>query len=279
MVNRSVRQHQGGNGHDPRPAQPIRPAVQRDNLLLAALPPEERKRLEPFLQQEDLPADYVMIEPDEPIRYMYFPISLVTSTIQLLSDGSSVESGLMGAEGMVGIQFWLQQSTTPTRTFVQVAGRSLRMSSDVFKREVMQKDSPLNPLVASYIHAFLNMTGQTAACNRLHEVETRLARWLSLVYDRVLVPNFVMRQEFLAMMLGVHRPAVSIAASSLQKAGLISYNRGSITINDPMALREACCECYGIIEAQYDKLFGPDWRKSREFLQAPAMRQSPMRRA
>src|SRR5207245_828482 len=115
---------------------------------------------------------------------------LITSTVQELSDGSIVESGLMGVEGVAGIQLWLQQKTTVTRTLIQVSGQCLIMSADVFKREVMDKPSPLNPLIASYIHAFLNMTGQTAACNRLHEVETRLARWLSLVYNRVQQPTF-----------------------------------------------------------------------------------------
>lgn len=232
-----------------------------DNLILAALPVEERKRLQPFLEMVQLEAKATLIEPGEPIRDMYFPIDMVTSTLQELRDGSSVEIGLMGLEGLVGIQFWLQQETTTTRTIVQVAGNALQMSSRVFKREVMDKPSPLNKLVASYIHAFLAMTGQTAACNRMHEVSTRLARWLSLVYDRVQRSEFALRQEFLAAMLGVHRPAVTIAAKTLQNAGLINYRRGYVSIEDPVALRESACECYAIIEAQFDQMFGRDWRE------------------
>jgi CRP-like cAMP-binding protein len=170
----------------------------------------------------------------------------------------------MGLEGVIGIQFWLQQETTTTRTIVQVGGSALRMSSRVFKREVMEKPSPLNKLIASYVHAFLSMTGQTAACNRMHEVSTRLARWLSLVYDRLQRDDFQMAQEFLASMLGVHRPAVTIAAKTLQNAGLITYRRGHITISDPTALRESACECYAIIEAQFDKMFGRNWRESTQ---------------
>jgi len=233
----------------------------QDNLLLAAIPTQERNRLTPFLELVDLELGGKLIDPDQEIRNIFFPVDMISSTIQELSDGSSVETGLMGVEGMIGIQVWLMQHTTPTRTIVQVAGRAFRMSADVFRREVMDKDSPLNSLLASYIHAFLNMTGQTAACNRLHELESRLARWLCLVYDRVLRDEFFMRQEFLAMMLGVHRPAVTIAANALQDAGLISYRRGYMRIADIERLRQSSCECYAIIETQFDKMFGSDWRQ------------------
>jgi CRP-like cAMP-binding protein len=198
--------------------------------------------------------------PDEPIRHIYFPIDMVGSTIQELSEGSSVEIGLMGREGLVGVHFWLGQRTTPTRTLVQVPGTAYSMSTESFRSEVIEKNSPLNQLIAAYIHAFLMMTGQTAACNRLHEVETRLARWLSLVYDRTSRTTFPMRQEFLAAMLGVQRPSVSIAANALQRAGLIAYRRGELSIQNPAALRLAACECYTITEAQFDKMFGSDWR-------------------
>jgi hypothetical protein len=115
-----------------------------DNLLLAALAAKERNRLRPFLELTDLKLGFNLIEPDQEIRNVYFPTDMISSTIQELSDGSSVETGLMGAEGMIGIQLWLMQRTTPTRTLVQVAGRAFRMSADVFRREVMDKDSPLN---------------------------------------------------------------------------------------------------------------------------------------
>jgi CRP-like cAMP-binding protein len=233
----------------------------RDNLLLAALPAHERKRLQPFLQHTDMGLGEELIRANETIRNVFFPINMISSTLQELSDGSSIEVGLMGVEGMIGIQFWLKQRTTPSRTIVQVAGTSYRMSAETFKKEVMDKDSPLNSLIASYTHAFLNMTAQTSACNRLHEVETRLARWLSLIYDRRLERDFQLRQEFLAQMLGVHRPSVTIAANSLQKAGLISYTRGNMHIEDPIALRDSACECYGIIEAQFDRMLGKGWRE------------------
>ena len=233
----------------------------RDNEVLASLLVAERRRLQPLLERVEIESGKVVIEPDEPFVTSISPIDLVTSTLQELSNGSSVETGLVGMEGVVGIQYWLQQETTPSRTIVQIAGTALRMTAPDFKREVMEKPSPLNRLIAGYVHAFLTMTGQTAVCNRMHEVNTRLARWLSLVHDRVQTDEFFLRHEFLAMMLGVHRPAVTIAANTLQSAGLISYRRGSLTVQDPRALRESACECYAIIEAVFDKMYGADWRE------------------
>src|SRR5947209_3804193 len=151
---------------------------QRDNLLLGSLPQSERRRLQPFLNLVQLEQGQDLIRPKEPIRNLYFPVSMVSSTLQELSDGSSIEVGLMGVEGLIGIQFWLMQRTTPSHTVAQVAGRAYRMNADVFKREVMDTKSPLNAHIAGYVHAFLNMPAQTSECNRLHPVESRLARWL-----------------------------------------------------------------------------------------------------
>lgn len=226
-----------------------------DNLLLAALPRSERQRLESFLELVDLPNGEMLIEPNSKITNMYFPIDCVTSTIQELSDGSSVEVGLMGVEGFIGVQFWLHSDQTPTRTVVQVSGRSYRMGAEVFRREVMQKDSPFNALCARYTHGFLVMTSQTAVCNRLHTLEERLSRWLRMIYDRTRRGTFALRHEFLAQMLGVHRPAVTIAAGMLQKAGLIAYSRGQMSIVDPEGLREGSCECYEIVDREMDRIF------------------------
>jgi len=231
-----------------------------DNLLLVALPGEERARLERYLEPVSLDLEDVLIEANEPITHMYFPIDCVTSTLQEMSDGSTIEVGLMGVEGLVGIQFWLSMPTTPTRTIIQVAGHAQRMRSDDFEREVMQTASPLNGLVARYTHSFLAMTSQVAACNRLHTVDERLCRWLKMCHDRVRRNEFPMRQEFLAQMLGVHRPSVSVAAGMLQKAGLISYHRGQMEILDPEGLREGACECYELIQMQIDRIFDRPWQ-------------------
>jgi CRP-like cAMP-binding protein len=231
-----------------------------ENLLLAVLPAGERARLDPFLEPVSLRTPDVLIEPNEPITQVYFPYDCVTSTIQEMSDGGSIEVGLMGVEGFIGVQLWLHARTTPTRTLIQVAGRAHRMRADVFEREVMQTSSPLNDLIARYAHAFLVMTSQTAACNRLHTVEERLCRWLKLIHNRARRDTFEMRQEFMAQMLGVHRPSVSIAANTLQKAGLIHYSRGHMQILDPEGLEAGACECYGLMEQQMNRIFDTSWR-------------------
>jgi CRP-like cAMP-binding protein len=237
-----------------------------ENLLLAVLPREERRRLDPFLEPVELDFGQTVIEPDAPIAHVYFLADAISSTLQELSDGSSIETGLMGVEGMVGIQLWLRVPSTPSRTIIQMAGRALRMTAEDFAREVRDAPSPLNDYLARYTHAFLNMTSQAAACNRLHQVEARLCRWLALVHARVRRDEFAMRQEFLAMMLGVQRPTVSIAAGMLAKAGLISYSRGQLRVEDGEGLREGACECLELMEAQMDRIYGRPWRELVEEL-------------
>jgi CRP-like cAMP-binding protein len=231
-----------------------------ENLLLAALPEEERRRLDPFLEPVNLHVLDVLIEANQPITHVFFPYDCVTSTIQAMSDGSTIEVGLMGIEGFIGVQLWLRSRETPTHTLVQVAGRAHRMHADTFQREVMRTPSPLNDLIARYTHAFLTMTSQTAACNRLHTIDERLCRWLKMIHNRTRRDTFAMRQEFMAQMLGVHRPSVSVAANILQKAGLIRYSRGQMEILDPEGLREGACECYQLMEAQFNRIFEQPWR-------------------
>jgi Crp-like helix-turn-helix protein len=229
--------------------------MRKENLLLAALPEAERERLSPYLHPVLLEFKQLLIEPNKEITDMYFPFDAITSTIQEMSDGESVETGLMGIEGFVGVQLWLGARTTPTRTLVQVPGEAHHMRASDFIRHVRDTDSPLNNLCGKYAHAFLVMTSQTAACNRLHPVNERLCRWLKLVHNRVGRDEFPIRQEFVAQMLGVHRPTVSTAANMLQQAGLIKYSRGQMQILDADGLRDGSCECLEIIENQFEKMF------------------------
>jgi len=232
-----------------------------ENMLLRSLPERERDRLLEFMEHIEVELEDELIAPGEPIEFVYFPNDAVTSTLQLLRNGDTVESGLMGLEGMVGIQAWLHQRTTPTRTIVQVPGSALRMPIADFRREVMQTTSPLNVLIARYIHGFLTMTSQTAACNRMHDIDERLCRWLRLVYNRVPQrTELPLRQEFLAAMLGVHRPTVSTAASMLHEAGYIDYTRGRLRILDPEGLAHGACECYELMEREFDRIFDEPWR-------------------
>lgn len=237
-------------------------AETKESLMLASLPREERERLGPLLEWREFEFEHTLIEPNEPIRAVVFPYDLVTSTVQELSDGSSVETGLMGVEGFVGVQYWLRVRSTPMRTFVQIPGRGHVMRAGDFEREVMDRpESPLNALIARYVHGFLAMASQAAACNRLHTLDQRLCRWLKLVHNRVRRDEFPMRQEFMAQMLGVQRPTVSTAANTLQKAGLVSYTRGQMRVLDPEGLAAGACECYALMEAQLDRVFGAPWRE------------------
>lgn len=225
------------------------------------LPQAERDRLDPFLEWSDLELKKVLIEPDEPITHLFFPFDAVTSTLQDYPDGSTIEVGLMGVEGVIGIQLWLQMPSTPTRTIIQVQGRGHTMTANDFIREVRDNAaSPLNALIARYTHAFLSMTSIAAACNRLHPLEQRMCRWLMLTYNRARRDEFPMRQEFLAQMLGVQRPTVSITAQILQRAGLITYKRGHMRLLDPPGLAAGSCDCLELMERQMDRIFDQPWR-------------------
>jgi CRP-like cAMP-binding protein len=135
------------------------------------------------------------------------------------------------------------------------------MKRQVFMKEVVEADCPLNTRIANYVDAYLNLTSVTAACNRIHHVNRRLCRWLKMVHNRVEGDSFAMRQEFLAYMLGVHRPSISIAASTLKETGLIRYQRGTLTVLNSKGLEDGACECYDIIESQFEKALGTTFRK------------------
>lgn len=203
----------------------------------------------------------VLIEPDEPIDTLFFPFDAVTSTIQDMADGNSVETGLMGVEGMIGIQLWLGMPSTPTRTIIQVEGYGHRMKAADFIREVRDKPSALNQFIGRYTHAFLSMTSIGAACNRLHTLDQRMCRWLKLIHNRVRRDEFSMRQQFMAQMLGVQRPTVSTTANILQQAGLITYSRGQMKVLDPQGLVEGACGCYELMEHEMDRIYEVPWRK------------------
>jgi DNA-binding transcriptional regulator YhcF (GntR family) len=222
-----------------------------ENLLLRALPPLEKRRLSPFLKSVDLPLDHCLIDPEAPLKYVWFPHDAIASAVQSMVDGSIIEVGMTGFEGMIGISAWLGVKTTSLRCFVQVPGQASRMRVDLFRREVCEQPSPLNGLIAHYIHSYIVIAAQKAACNCLHDVNQRLCRWLSMMAERLPEKDmFPFRQEFLAYMLGVHRPTVSIAAEELQRQGLIRYSRGHLRILDREGLRARSCECYEVIARQ-----------------------------
>ena len=226
-----------------------------ENRLLAALPDDSYQRLVPHLERVSLERDQVIYEPGEPIRHVYFPHQAIVSLVSTMSDGSTVEVGVVGNEGMVGIPVVLGGNTTTTRAFVQVPDGGTRMEATRLNAE-FNRGGPLQSLLLRYTQALHTQVSQTAACNRLHKVESRLARWLLSVSDRMQSDQFPLTQEFIAQMLGCRRPGVTEAAGTLSQAGMIRYTRGRITILNREDLAATSCECYGVIKDEYARLLG-----------------------
>lgn len=223
------------------------------NRLLSALPSSEYDRLLPYLEPVSLANKRIIYAPNEPIKYVYFPNSGVVSLVNLTEDGGTVEAATVGNEGMVGIPVLLGADKMLGQAIAQIAGDAMRMKVDVFKREV-PPGSLLHNLLLRYTQALINLISQSVACNCRHSVEERCCRWLLLCQDRVQSNQFFLTQEFLAQMLGVRRASVSVVASILQRAGLISYSRGQMTILNRQGLAAASCECYRIVKDEFDRL-------------------------
>jgi CRP-like cAMP-binding protein len=188
----------------------------------------------------------VLCEPGEQIAHVYFPARSVVSLLTLVDGHNALEVGLVGDEGMVGIPLALGVSVSPVRALVQGAGPALRMTTARFHK-AFEASPALRRSLHRYTHALLAQVTQTAACNRFHSVEARLARWLLMTRDRVGSAKFRLTHEFLSHMLGVRRVGVTIAASALQRRKLIEYQRGEITILDEAALESAACSCYALV--------------------------------
>jgi CRP-like cAMP-binding protein len=216
------------------------------NSLLAALSREDYRSLISELEPVALSSGEVLYEPGERIRHVYFLNDGQVSLLMVMADRKALEVGLVGQEGMIGIGLALGADTSPVRVMVQGPGSALRMKAAGFC-EALARLPPLQREVYRYAYAKLIQARQTAACNRFHEVEARLARWLLLTQDRVGSDRFHMTHEFLADILGVRRVGVTNAATSLQRRKLISYQRGSIRILDRQGLKGAACECYEIV--------------------------------
>ena len=225
------------------------------NKLLAALPTSDYERLIPHLKLVPLPTRQVLYEPVEPITHVYFPQHAVISIVTSMQDGSTVEVGIVSNEGMVGIPVILGGNTTTTKAFVQVAGAGMQMDADVLRTE-FKRGGAIQNLLLRYVQAIYSELAQAAACNRLHTLEERLARWLLTVSDRLESEEFPLTQEFIAQMLGVRRSGVTVAASTLSRAGMISYQRGHISILNREDLEATSCECYQVIQKEFARLLG-----------------------
>lgn len=222
-----------------------------DNSLLAAVPRKTYARLLANLESVTLNFGEVLYEPGQTIRHVYFPGASLVSLLTLADGHLALEVGLIGREGMVGIPLVLGHHVSAVRALVQGEGTALRMTSANFIKE-FRLSAPLQHELYSYVHTLMAQISQTAACNRFHVVERRLARWLLMTHDRVKSDHFRMTHEFLGHMLGVRRVGVTKAAQALQERHLISYSRGAIAILDRNGLEAAACQCYKVVQDMRD---------------------------
>jgi CRP-like cAMP-binding protein len=228
----------------------------RTNHLLAALPAADWKRWLPELEWFDLPLGEVIYESGKPQTHVHFPTTAIVSLLYVMESGASAEIAVVGHEGVVGISLFMGGESTPSRAVVQSAGQGFRMKAAAIKDE-FNRSGPAMHLLLRYTQALITQMAQTAVCNRHHTLDQQLCRWLLLSMDRLQGNELVMTQELIANMLGVRREGVTEGALKLQRAGLIRYSRGHITVLDRPGLERRTCECYAVVKTEYDRLL-PD---------------------
>lgn len=230
-----------------------RTAEFRKNKLLSALPAANWRRWQPNLERVQLPLGHVIYEPGVKLDYLYFPLSAIVSLLYVMHNGASAEIAVVGNEGVVGVSIFMGGESTPSRAVVQSAGTGCRMKTK-FLLEEFNSQGPVMHLLLRYTQALITQMSQTAVCNRHHSLDQQLCRWLLLSLDRLHGDELVMTQELISNMLGVRREGVTEGALKLQKAGLISYSRGRITVLDRRGLELRTCECYEVVKREYDRL-------------------------
>ena len=243
-----------------------------ENQLLANLLPADFERLAPRLELVKLPLGEMLYEPSEPLRYAYFPTTAIISLHYVLESGATAEFAGVGNEGVVGIAIFMGGETTASSAMVQTGGHAYRLAGPLLKQEfthagLMQK------LLLRYTQALLTQIAQTAVCNRHHSVEQQLCRWLLLALDRGPSGELIMTQEQVAGMLGVRREGITQAAGNLQRAGIIRYRRGHISVLERSALETRVCECYAVVKQEFNRLLadvrrhqdmGSSWTRGSE---------------
>ncbi|HIJ62596.1 MAG TPA: Crp/Fnr family transcriptional regulator [Rhodospirillaceae bacterium] len=227
-----------------------------ENQLLAALPKAEFLRWLPQLELVEMPLGRVLYESGDRLAHVFFPTTAIVSLLYVMEDGASAEIAVAGYEGIVGISLFMGGQSTPSRAVVQSAGYGFRLEASLMMQE-FNRGGPVMHLLLRYTQALITQMSQTAVCNRHHSLDKQLCRWLLLSLDRLHSTNLVMTQELIANMLGVRREGVTEAAGRLQKAGLIRYQRGHITVLDREGLEQRSCECYAVVKSEYDRLL-PD---------------------
>lgn len=214
-----------------------------DNQVLAALPEPECQRLVPYLELVQLDLGEVLHEAYEPIQYVYFPINSVVSLISTLKDGTMVELGMIGREGVVGVSVLLESDKPFCQAIVQTGDGAMRLEVKRLRRE-LERGGNLHSLMLRYTHSLMAQLAQTSVCHRLHDLRERFACWLLMIQDRMKRDDLFLTHDFISQMLGVRRPVVTDTALALQRAGLISYSRGHVKILDRKGLEKIACEHY-----------------------------------
>jgi CRP-like cAMP-binding protein len=225
----------------------------RQNHLLAALPTADFERMSQHLESVPMPLGHVLYESGSELRHVYFPTTAIVSLLYVMEDGASAEIAVVGNEGVIGVALFMGGETMPNRAVVQSAGHAYRLPGQLLKQE-FSRSGELQHLLLRYTQALLTQMAQTAVCNRHHSLDQQLCRWLLLSLDRLPANELVMTQELIANMLGVRREGVTEAAGNLNKAGLINYHRGHITVLDRPGLEARACECYAVVKKEFDRL-------------------------
>jgi CRP-like cAMP-binding protein len=229
------------------------PHSPNQNHILAALPPEEFEPLAAHLELVPLPLGEILYEPGSQLQHAYFPTTAIVSLHYVTESGASAETAGVGNEGVVGISLFMGGDTTPSSAVVQTAGNAYRLERGLLKQE-FNRGGLLHRVLLRYTQALITQMNQTAACNRHHSVEQQLCRWLLLTLDRLPSNELVMTQELVASMLGVRREGITEAAGNLQRAGLIRYRRGHISVLERPGLEAAVCECYAVVKKELVRL-------------------------
>ena len=239
-----------------------RPDNPLQNHLLAALPPDEYNRIKPHLETISMPLGKVLYESGDRMTHVYFPTTAIISLLYIMENGGTAEIGIAGNNGLVGIALFMGGETTTNRAIVQSGGRSVRMRAEAVRTEFAM-GGMFQKLLLLYAQALMTQISQTAVCNRLHNIEQQLCRWLLINHDQLQTNELVMTHDLVANMLGVRRESVSLAAAELQNKDVIRYVRGTITIHDRAKLENVACECYQVVMDEYDRLLGKYISKNR----------------
>ena len=223
------------------------------NRLLAVLPEADCNRLLPELELVSLTLGQVLHESGVDFQHVYFPTDSIVALLYVMENGESAEIAVVGNEGMVGVSLFMGGGTINSKAVAQSSGHAFRLKHSILKREFV-RSAALQHLLLRYTQALFTQASQTAACNRHHSVQQQLCRWILLSIDRLPEDKLTMAQSLIADMLGVRREGVTEAAGKLQAAGMISYSRGQITVLDRPLLERTCCECYGVVKKESDRL-------------------------